>query len=270
MMKPIFKISKETSARIRAGLYIGIAVQAFLIFGMVLTGPGQSRDSSAPYGWEAISGPPVGVLTPFMFPSGAVDLEGSIRNAKRITLTEKAAFDRVSRIHEIISDHPTGFTVEQEERLAGRIYQESLQYGYDPELIVSLIFTESSFYQWARSHKGAIGLMQLLPMTGMEMAGMNQIPWGSAEILYDPDLNIKLGTQYLALLHQRFGDLEVALVAYNHGPTRVSKMMYRGRNLPTGYADKVIGGYRRLLTRPAPTGSESFPQALQTAFSPSS
>jgi soluble lytic murein transglycosylase len=170
-----------------------------------------------------------------------------IRNAKRISLFEPTAFKRISRVHQILSAFHSGLSVEDEERLSELIYRESLRYGYDPELIVSVILTESSFYKWAHSRKGAIGLMQINPATGQELSEINRTPLLSAKALYDPHLNVKLGIQYLALLHQRFGDLGLALAAYNHGPTRVAELMDRGERLPPGYTQKILRRYKQLL-----------------------
>lgn len=174
-------------------------------------------------------------------------LTDKIRNAKRIALFEPTAFKRIAKIHQILSAFHSGLSVEDEERLSELIYRESLRYGYDPELIVSVILTESSFYKWAHSRKGAIGLMQLNPITGQELAELNQTPLRSTKALYDPHLNVKLGIQYLALLHQRFGDLGLALAAYNHGPTRVAGLMDRGERLPPGYTQKILRRYKQLL-----------------------
>jgi soluble lytic murein transglycosylase len=170
-----------------------------------------------------------------------------IRNAKRIALFEPTAFKRIAKIHQILSTFHSGLSVEDEERLSELIYRESLRYGYDPELIVSVILTESSFYKWAHSRKGAIGLMQINPITGQELAEINRTPLHSVKALYDPHLNVKLGIQYLALLHQRFGDLGLALTAYNHGPTRVAGLMDRGERLPPGYTQKILRRYEQLL-----------------------
>jgi hypothetical protein len=174
-------------------------------------------------------------------------LADKIRNAKRISLYEPTAFKRIARVHQILSAFHSGLSVEDVERLSELIYQESVRYGYDPELIVSVILTESSFYNRAISRKGAIGLMQINPITGQELAEINQTPLHSVKALYDPHLNIKLGVQYLALLHQRFGDLGLALAAYNYGPTRVADWVDRGERLPPGYTQKILRRYKQLL-----------------------
>lgn len=91
------------------------------------------------------------------------------------------------------------------------IEQESRKQGLDPDLIRSVIQTESNFNQEAVSDKGAIGLMQLMPDTAAEL---NVDP-------EDPRQNIQGGVKYLAQQIDTFGDLEQALAAYNAGPRAV-------------------------------------------------
>ena len=131
--------------------------------------------------------------------------------------------------------------------LADLIYEESLSNQYDPELILAVIATESSFYNWSRSRKGAIGLMQIMPATGFSLAQAKKINWQGTVTLFDPYLNVQLGVQYLAMLHHRFPDLAIALTAYNYGPTRVRSLLSRGQQLPLKYARKVLTHYNRFL-----------------------
>lgn len=142
----------------------------------------------------------------------------------------------------------TGLTDEQEIKLASFISQESRRYGFDPELIAAVISTESSFYNWSTSSKGALGLMQLIPETGRELAEVNQITWhGDNRILFDPFLNIKLGIHYLYTLYLKFGDVELALTAYNYGPGNVIRWLRAGEKIPTKYAKKVLASYEELI-----------------------
>jgi soluble lytic murein transglycosylase len=238
--------SKPESLPIRTSLILGIVIQSMMLIGLTQVRPVQSvqvpalsSSNEADAGAYSFSG--------WWINNDRAALTDQIRRAKTISLSEPSAFKRISKIHQILHDFHSGLPVEDEEKLATLIYQESLRYGYDPELIVSVIMTESSFYQWAYSRKGAIGLMQLEPLTGQEMAEINQLPLRSVRSLYDPQLNIKLGIQYLALLHQRFGDLRLALTAYNYGPTRVAAFMDRGENLPPGYTQKILHQYKQLL-----------------------
>ncbi|NLG84728.1 MAG: lytic transglycosylase domain-containing protein [Firmicutes bacterium] len=89
------------------------------------------------------------------------------------------------------------------------------QHGLDPLLVASIIAAESSFNPRARSHCGAQGLMQLTP--GLQ-------PWIGVADPYDIRQNIAGGCRYLIALKNRFGRLDLALAAYNAGPTRVARL----------------------------------------------
>jgi soluble lytic murein transglycosylase len=99
------------------------------------------------------------------------------------------------------------------------INRYAAQYQFDPLWVMSIIKVESRFAASAQSHRGAIGLMQLLPSTAQELAhdlGMANIQ--SAD-LKDPEINLRLGVYYLARLERMFPEDETAiLAAYNAGP----------------------------------------------------
>ena len=243
----------ETTNQVKSGfrgipfrLILGIVIPFAAIIGLMFAHPLHSIQIPT-LATLKDSRPPAHPFPNWLIKSTDAGVADKIRNAKRISLYEPTAFKRIAKIHQILSAFHSGLSVEDEERLSELIYRESLRYGYDPELIVSVILTESSFYTWAHSRKGAIGLMQITPVTGQELAEINQTPLHSAKALYDPHLNVKLGIQYLALLHQRFGDLGLALTAYNYGPTRVAEWMYLGEHLPPGYTEKILRRYKQLL-----------------------
>jgi soluble lytic murein transglycosylase-like protein len=88
------------------------------------------------------------------------------------------------------------------------------RYAVDPALVRAIIHAESNFNTRARSPKGAIGLMQLMPKTAREVGVDATIP----------DHNIRGGVQYLASLLAQFrGDIALAAAAYNAGPAAVEK-----------------------------------------------
>jgi hypothetical protein len=116
-------------------------------------------------------------------------------------------------------------------------------YGYDPALIVAVIMTESSFDPQSRSHVGAVGLMQLLPNTAASMAEETNRPWLGEHALLDPTYNISLGVRYLAKLQKRFGSLDIALAAYNYGPSRVNAWLRHGDPVPMDYTKRVLDRY---------------------------
>lgn len=101
------------------------------------------------------------------------------------------------------------------------IDKTSTKYKVKKDIIYSVIKIESDFRESVTSHKGAIGLMQIMPPTGEWMAKSHDLPY-SKEMLLDPLYNIKIGTLYLHYLLDRYdGDIEKVLVAYNAGPSRL-------------------------------------------------
>jgi soluble lytic murein transglycosylase len=106
-----------------------------------------------------------------------------------------------------------------------------VQYGIDPGLVEAIISVESSGRPFSRSRKGAIGLMQIMPATAAEIAAAFGIHRVTEEMLRDPDLNIHIGTAYLARLLSRFHALELALAAYNAGPTKVQEWLAKNPGL---------------------------------------
>jgi soluble lytic murein transglycosylase-like protein len=104
---------------------------------------------------------------------------------------------------------PSKFIKEYE----GIILQASRRFDVDVSLVKAIIKAESYFDHKAVSHKGAQGLMQLMPQTSNAMAVENP---------FDPEENIFGGTRYLSLLLKRFNnDKRLAVAAYNAGPERV-------------------------------------------------
>ncbi|MGD2062001.1 MAG: lytic transglycosylase domain-containing protein [Nitrospirota bacterium] len=97
-------------------------------------------------------------------------------------------------------------------KFAWEVGQASTAAGIDAGLLHAVIAVESAYQPSARSPKGALGLMQLMPATAAEMG---------VEDPFDPEENIRAGALYLRRLWDRFGDLNLALAAYNAGPERV-------------------------------------------------
>ncbi len=145
----------------------------------------------------------------------------------------------------VLRKHKTGLSRVEEARLATYIIEQSRKNGLDPMLILALIETESTYYNWAKSNKGALGLMQVVPATGYSLAEELNIKWEGDKTLYDPYKNVKMGVHYYASLLERFEhNNSKALAAYNAGPTYVARRLRGGKNLPRRYRDKVFANYR--------------------------
>lgn len=132
-------------------------------------------------------------------------------------------------------------------RLATAIAVESDVARLDPLLVLAVIAVESSFDADAVSKRGALGLMQLKPSTMQREAERSRIHGGDPA---DPVFNVRAGIRYLRRLLDDFRqDQELALMAYNAGPQRISRLRREEGGVPEyyrGYARRVQAEHRRL------------------------
>ncbi len=124
------------------------------------------------------------------------------------------------------------------EELQRIVHETATKHHVDPALVQAVIEAESAWQPAAISRKGAQGLMQLTPGTAGNL-GVNNA--------FDPAQNVDGGVKYLRMLLERYrGDLDLALAAYNAGPTAVD----RARGVPNypetrAYVQKVTDTYFR-------------------------
>lgn len=97
---------------------------------------------------------------------------------------------------------------------AQEIAAAAARHGLDPKLLAALVAVESAFNADAVSPAGAVGLAQLMPATAAELGVTDR---------RDPAANLDGGATYLARQIARFGDVRLALAAYNAGPERVAR-----------------------------------------------
>ena len=131
----------------------------------------------------------------------------------------------------------------------------------DPYLVAALMAQESTFVPDIRSSAGAVGLMQLMPMTARRYVRAFKPPY-SASLLSDPEANVRIGTAYLADKIKEFGGLHLALASYNAGESPVRQWLAERPGLPReefiddipypetqNYIKRILGtaaDYRRL------------------------
>ena len=103
-------------------------------------------------------------------------------------------------------------------------------YQLDPALLAAVIYQESKFHPDARSDRGAVGLMQLLPETAEGIAERTGGTQFRVSDLYDPEINVRYGAWYLRHLLDKYGSERLALAAYNAGQANVDR--WRAGGLP--------------------------------------
>ncbi len=124
--------------------------------------------------------------------------------------------------------------------LSGSIIDVARAEGIDPELAFRLVKLESDFNVHATSPVGAIGLTQVMPSTArFYVKGI------TAQGLYDPNVNLRVGFRYLrGLVRENHGDMKTALLVYNRGPVAVAKSLAEGNNPSNGYDRILTRGYK--------------------------
>ena len=138
------------------------------------------------------------------------------------------------------------------------VYAE--EYDVEENLIYAVIKAESNFDSQAVSNREAIGLMQIVEETAIDVANKNQIDVDTENIaqeLLDIDNNINIGTKYLSTLLTQYGNIEVALAAYNAGIGTVNNWIEKQiikadgsdiENVPyketNNYVRKILRDYR--------------------------
>ncbi len=138
------------------------------------------------------------------------------------------SFTKVDRLHtaniqkalSVLSRFNKDMPEDQKYQIASEISITSMKYeNLDVDLICATITHETAF-TWdpeVISPAGALGLMQVMPPTGKFLAEIEGVKWTSAkDILFDPILNIRLGSRYLSSLIELY-DVEGGLAAYNGG-----------------------------------------------------
>ncbi len=128
--------------------------------------------------------------------------------------------------------------------LASAIYDIATVERVTPSLAFHLVRAESEFKERARSSRGALGYAQVQLETAKDLA-----PSILEADLLSRDMNLRFGFRFMRQLLRRFSNnVDLALLAYNRGPSRVEEIMQQGGDPENGYPDAVL---RRHKVRPS-------------------
>ncbi|MGE5593065.1 MAG: lytic transglycosylase domain-containing protein [Betaproteobacteria bacterium] len=135
------------------------------------------------------------------------------RDVKRLEDAYKDLLGEASAIKAYALAHNSGLAPARAGEIAAEVVKQSRLHGLAPAFVAAVITAESGWRPGAVSAAGAVGLMQIMPATARGL-GIDPHDWRQ---------NLAGGVRYLKALVDRFGHVEVALAAYNAGPTRISR-----------------------------------------------
>ena len=127
-----------------------------------------------------------------------------------------------------------------QEAVAELLYRAEEELGIPALTVLGLIQQESRFDPRARGPRGSMGLMQIRPFVARDVAARHSLGWNGSSTLYDPVVNVRIGLAYLLEQKERFGSTELALAAYNVGPSRLKRLLAAGRSGSGNYVRRVL------------------------------
>lgn len=152
----------------------------------------------------------------------------------------------------VIAKHGAKLDAVQREGVARALVLAEADHGLPVLMTLALIAQESRFDPRAKGPSGSLGLMQLQPSTGRDVARRHGLAWQSDRTLLDPVQNVRIGLAYLAELRLRFGSTDHAMAAYNIGPGRLAQLLRKGPLRHGPYLKKVHGHARTLQSEFGP------------------
>ncbi len=140
---------------------------------------------------------------------------------------------KLQKIISIIQNYNDDLTSAEVYDIASEIYEMSIKYSnLDIDLLCAVVTHESGL-TWdpkVVSNAGALGLMQIMPVTGLFLAEYEGITWTTPEdVCFNPVYNIRMGSRFLSVLIEQYG-LEGGLAAYNGGEKQASLWLQNGKD----------------------------------------
>lgn len=149
---------------------------------------------------------------------------------------------------------------------AADVWPMAHEAGVDPLLVLGLMRQESTYNPRAKSRAGAMGLMQIMPVTGGRIAALTRFAPYDVDRLWEPAVNVRFGVWYLGQLLRRFdGNFPLAVASYNGGPHNVGRWLVGRAGMPVdefveeiafpetrNYVKRVVGHYQMYVSIYAP------------------
>ena len=181
------------------------------------------------------------------------------RIAPEIEAVEETRPDDLVKIFTVVKSHRPDISDAEAWRVSEVILEESGKRHLDPMMVLAVIRVESGFQYTMVSPMGARGIMQIMPATGKALTETLSGEYGfhpasfRPESLDDPLLSIRLGVYYLHDLTKQFRSLNLALLAYNAGPSQIQNHLVKNIAFSDEYATLVFDAYHSLKQSNPPT-----------------
>ena len=153
-----------------------------------------------------------------------------------------------NQITELLKNENRNMEDDTAETISHVLYEESAQYGLDYRLILALMKIESNFQHDVVSSRGARGLLQVKPSLAKFIARDLGIKWDGRETLDTPDTNIKIGVWFLSQLMADFRNTNLALKAYNMGPSKAKELSRDNPHWTKGFPNLVMNEYKKNIS----------------------
>ncbi len=150
------------------------------------------------------------------------------------------------KIFEFLVDEGVDIPPERLLSISKMIYRTSKSHNLDYRLMLAIMKVESNYRHDAVSPKGARGLLQVKPSLAKYIAKDAGVNWGGKKTLDEPEKNIKIGVYFFSMLMRDFESLNLALHAYNMGPTKFKKVLSENTRYNKKFSNLVLKEYDRI------------------------
>ncbi len=176
-----------------------------------------------------------------------VCLYGEYNNGNPILLRDYTRQNRIEKkIFEFLVDEGVDIHPERLLSISKMIYRTSKNHNLDYRLMLAIMKVESNYRHDAVSPKGARGLLQVKPSLAKYIAKDAGVKWGGNNTLDEPEKNIKIGVYFFSMLMRDFESLNLALHAYNMGPTKFKKVLSENTRYNKKFSKLVLKEYDRI------------------------